>query len=142
MASLATAGIGAKFRRLNTSFYEDIAEVVSISGPSMARETIDVTSLDSTDGYREFIGSLRDGGSITLEMNFRRDTYDDFKTDFENDDLEDYEVIFPDDEHTSFNFQGLVTELGLETPVDDKISCTVTIKISGTVNTNSGSGSS
>ena len=138
----ATAGVGAKLRRLATSVYEDIAEVISISGPSMSRETIDVTNLDSTDGYREFIGSLRDGGSVSLELNFLRSTYDDFKTDFENDSLEDYEILLPDAENTSFNFQALVTELGMETPVDDKISVSVTMKISGTVNLNSGSGSS
>ena len=35
-------------------------------------DMIDVTSLDSCNGYREFIGGFRDGGTITMRMNFDR----------------------------------------------------------------------
>jgi len=53
MASKAIAGVGTKFKRWNGSAWVDIAEINSITGPSMSRDTIDVTSLDSTGGYRE-----------------------------------------------------------------------------------------
>lgn len=138
----ATAGKGTIFRRLVNSVYEDIADINSISGPSMSRETIDVTSLDSSGSYREFIGSLRDGGEVSLEMNFTRDTFDTLFADFGSDTLGDYEILLPDDENTSINFTALVTSLPLDIPLDDKITCSVTLKISGEVNLNSGSGSS
>ena len=137
----ATAGVGTKFRRWNGINWVDIAEITGIQGPNKSRETYDVTSLDSTGGYREFRAGFRDGGSVSLPMNFTRDTYDLMNTDFESDDLQNYEIFLPDDENTSFEFEGLVTELGLGIPVDDKISADVTIKISGKVVTNSGSGS-
>ena len=142
MSSNAVAGVGTKFRRWDGSNWVNIAEINSITGPNKSRDTIDVTSLDSTGGYREFIGGFRDGGTVTLPMNFTRDTYDLMNTDFESDDLQNYEIFLPDDEATSFEFAALVTELGLAVPVDDKITADVTLKVSGQVTVNSGSGSS
>jgi len=143
MASNAISGVGAKFRRWNTTsgVWENLAEVNSISGPSMTRDFIDVTSLDSTGGYREFIAGFRDGGTVNLTMNFTRTTYDLMKTDFEDDAAQNYEILLPDNDSTSFEFEGLVTELPLEIPTDDKVTANVTIKIVGQVTVNSGSGS-
>jgi len=141
MASTAISGVGTKFRRWNGANWVDLAEINSISGPTKSRDTIDVTSLDSTGGYREFIGGFRDGGTVTLPMNFTRDTYDLMNDDFESDVIQNYEIYLPDAENTSFEFEGLVTELGLAVPMDDKITADVTIKVSGKVVINSGSGS-
>jgi predicted secreted protein len=107
----------------------------------MTRDFIDVTSLDSTGGYREFIAGFRDGGTVNLTMNFTRTTYDLMKTDFEDDAAQNYEILLPDNDSTSFEFEGLVTELPLEIPTDDKVTANVTIKIVGQVTVNSGSGS-
>jgi len=139
--SLAVAGVGTLFRRWSGSAWVNIAEINSISGPNKSRGTIDVTSLDSTAGYREFIGGLRDGGVTQLGMNFIRASYDTMNDDFESDTNQNYEIVLPDAENTTIEFVGLVTELPLEVPVDDKITMTVSIKVSGQVTVNSGSGS-
>jgi len=141
MASNAVAGVGTEFRRWDSSKWLLIAEINSITGPSMSRDTIDVTSLDSTGGYREFITGFRNAGTVTLAMNFTRSTYDDMKADFESNVLQFYEITLPDTENTSLEFEGLVTELPLSIPADDKITADVTIQISGQVVVNSGSGS-
>ena len=143
MASNAIAGVGTVFLRWDDSAggtWDQIAEVNSISGPTMTRDFIDVTSLDSTGGYREFISGFRDAGTVSLTMNFTRTTYDLMKTDFENDTAQYYEIVLPDADSTSFEFEGLVTELPLEIPTDDKVTANVTIKIVGQVTVNSGSG--
>jgi predicted secreted protein len=139
--SNALAGVGTRFRRWNGSDWEDIAEINSITGPGKSRKTIDVTSLDSTDGYMEFIAGFRDAGTVALAMNFTRDTYDLMNGDFEDDDLQNYSIVLPDPDETTFEFIGLVTELGLAIPTDDKITSDVTIKISGNAVTNSGASS-
>ena len=141
MSSEAISGKGTLFRRWSGAAWVNIAEIKSISGPSMSRETFDVTSLDSTDGYREFKASFRDGGTVTLAMIFRRDTYDQMKDDFESDDLQQYEIVLPDDDSTSLEFEGLVTELPLDIVPDDAITVDVVIKVSGVVDVDSGSGS-
>ena len=141
MASNAVAGVGTLFRRWSGSAWVNIAEINSISGPSMSRDTIDVTSLDSVGGYREFIGGFRDSGTLQLSMNFSRSTFGTMKTDFESDTSQNYEIVLPDAENTTLEFVGLVTELPLEITADDKITSSVTLKITGQVTVNSGSGS-
>ena len=142
MASNAFAGVGTKFRRWDgISAWEDIAEVTQIDGPTSSRETIDVTSLDTTGGYREYIPSFRDGGTVTLSMNFTRATYDLMKADFEDDAVHNYEILFTDDSSTSIEFQGYVTEIPVSVSTDDKVTSNTTIKVTGQVTVNSGSGS-
>jgi predicted secreted protein len=130
---MAFTGKGTIFNRYNTgtSAYEPIANINSISGPSSSRETVDVTTLDSEGGYREFIGSLRDAGDISLSMNFDKDTYALMKTDYESDTIQKYQIVLPDTDNTTFEFEGLVTELPVEIPLDDKVTADISIKISG-----------
>lgn len=129
MTSNAISGVGTVFKRNSVAS----AEVNSITGPNKSRGTIDVTSLDSTGGYKEFIGSFRDGGTVSLNMNFTRATYDDFNDDFESEALQSYDIVLPDTGNTTFSFSGLVTDLGLAIPMEDKVSADVSIKISGVV---------
>lgn len=141
MASNAIAGVGTKFYRWGGSSWAAIAEVNSITGPSMTRDFIDVTSLDSTGGFREFITGFRDAGTVSLAMNFTHDTYTILKGDFEDNAVHYYMICLPDAQVTSLEFAGLVTELPLSIPTDDKVTADVTIKISGTVDLTSGTGS-
>ena len=46
--------------------FSDVAEIVELTPPSMSRDEIDVTSHQSSDGYREFISGLRDGGEVCV----------------------------------------------------------------------------
>jgi predicted secreted protein len=137
MTTNAIAGVGARFLRADAASsgtgFTAIAEINSISGPNKSRATIDVTSLDSAGGYREFIASFRDAGEITLEMNWTRDGYDQINDDFESDTAWDYQVEFPDTGNTTLDFTALVTALGSAIPLDDKITMSVTLKISGQV---------
>jgi predicted secreted protein len=127
--SLAVSGVGTVFQRDGVA----LAEVNSITGPTMTRDFIDVTSLDSTGGYREFIAGFRDAGTISLSMNFTATTYAIIKADFEDPLSHGYTIILGDTASTQFDFEGLVTECPLTIPTDDKITADVTIKITGKV---------
>jgi predicted secreted protein len=136
--SNAVSGMGTIFRRWSGAAWANIAEITSITGPGMSRTTIDVTSLSSTGGYGEFIAGMRKAGTVTLKMNFTRATYDLMKDDFEDDALQNYEIVLPDLEHTTLEFEGLVTELPLTITTDAQITADVTIQVSGQVVVNSG----
>jgi predicted secreted protein len=136
MSSNAFSGVGTSFKRSDMSsapLFTAIAEVNSIDGPNKSRETIDVTSLDSTGGYREFIASFRDAGEVTLEMNFTRDGYVDMNDDFESESAVDYQIVLPDTGSTTLDFSAFVTNLGSSIPLDDKVTASVTLKITGRV---------
>ena len=138
------AGVGTKFMRWNSStmVWDEIAQINSITGPGMSRDTIDTTSLDTEGGYRTFITGFRNPGTLTLSMNFTRSTYEQMKNDFESDVAQEYQILLPDTEETSLTFEGLVTELPLSIPPDDKVTADVTIQISGQVEMDSGSAES
>lgn len=132
----AIAGVGTLFKvsdMASTPVFATVAEVNNIEGPSISRDTIDVTSLDSTGGYREFIGGFRDGGEVTLAMNFTRDGYVTFKDAIESSTNIDYQIVLPDAGATTFDFSALATLVGVSIPTDDKVTQNVTLKISGQV---------
>ena len=141
--SNAIAGVGTIVQKWDgASQWEAIAEVTNISGPGMVRDLIEVTNLDSTGGWREFIAGFRDGGTVVLSMNYTRAGLNMFFSDFEDDDAKFYEIILPDALSTSLEFEGLVQEFPLTIPTDSQITMEVTIKITGQPTLNSGRNSS
>lgn len=128
--SKAITGQGTIFKRNGSP----IGEINSIDGPTKSRETIEVTRLEDVDGYRQYIAGLREPGTVTLNMNFTRENYDLLNADFESDTIQTYAIELPDEDETVFTFSGFVTELPISIPIGDKITCDVTIQISGKVN--------
>jgi predicted secreted protein len=136
MASAAFAGVGTEFKRGNgaaTQTFAAIAEVNSIKGPGLSAAFIDVTSLDSDGGYKEYIRGFRDGGEVTLNMNFTMAGFSALLDDYESADMVDYQIILSDTGHTTINFSGFVTDLPISVTPDDKVTCDCTIKVSGQV---------
>lgn len=123
-----TTGLGTILKKGSTA----IAEILSISGPSMTRDTIDKTVLDNTgNGFREYITGLRDGGTLSFDMLFSKAGYTAIKTDFMNDEAESYSIELPDTPATIISFDGLVTDFPLDIPLNDVMKCSVSIKITG-----------
>lgn len=131
-------GFGTRFQRATTlspgTVYETIANVTNISGPDRKRETIDVTAHDSPGQWMEFIGGLKDGGEVSLDINYdpAEDTHD-LDDDFDDASPRNYRVVIlpgTEDEHT-WQLKGIMTEVGDEFPYDDKMGRSITIKVSG-----------
>lgn len=136
----AVSGVGTVLKRgdgASSESFVALSEVNEINGPSMDREQIEVTSLDSTGGYREYIGGFRDGGEVVLNMNWTRDNFITLVGDFEDDDETNFQIVFPDDGETTLDFAGLVTSVPVTIPTDDKITMNVTIKVTGQVSISS-----
>jgi len=131
MASNAFAGVGTIFQRWSGQDWETIAEVRAVTGPSVSRDTIDVTSLDTEEGSKEFITGFRQGGEVTLAMTFTRSTYELMKDDFEAQDEKDYAIVFDDVDQSYIQFYGLVSKLPIAVEADDAVKANVTITITG-----------
>jgi predicted secreted protein len=128
---------GTQFKRGDgggSEVFTTIANVTSVSGPERTRETIDVTSHDSPDGWMEFLGGLKDGGEVSLEINYDpTEATHDLDDDFDDAEPRNYQiVILPGtaDEYT-WSLAGILTNLGDEFPYDDKMARSMTIKVSG-----------
>ena len=110
-----------------------IAELTNIGGPSLSAATIDATSHDSADGYREFLQGLRDGGEISIEGNFIPGNAGQVAivTDLNDGSLDEYTITFPAVMATTWTFDAIVTAFESSSPFDDKASFTATLKVSG-----------
>lgn len=124
-------GIGTRFQRKVTGIWTDIADLLSIGGPGAARDTVDTTTLGNGTGFRDFITGLRDGGTLTFELLFSKGQYTGFVDDFDSDTPQDYQIFFAGAEEGSIQFKGLVTDFPVTIPLDDKVSVSVTIKVTG-----------
>jgi predicted secreted protein len=127
--SNAFAGVGTVFKRNSTA----LAEVTGIAGFNKSRDIIDKTTLDSTGGYREKLGGFRDGGQIVLSMNFDRSVFDLLNTDFESSSNQSFTIVLSDTGNTEFAFNGWVTNITMDVPLDDKVTMNCTIDIDGQI---------
>jgi predicted secreted protein len=126
----------------STPTFTDVANVVSITGPGISRATIDVTAHDSPNGYMEFLGGLRDGGEVSMEINWEpdNDTHQQLITDLDSSTPIDYRVEFPGG--ATWTFDGILTGFEPSAPHDDKLSASVTFKVTGKPVFDSGESSS
>ncbi len=114
----------------------DVAELTSISGPNETMDTIDVTSHDSPDAYREFIAGIRDGGDISIEGNFiKADTTGQIAlhTDFQAGTKRSWVIKLPgwSGGTPQISGNGFITAFSTSFPFEDKIGFSATIKVTG-----------
>ena len=131
-ASSAVAGKGT-ILEWNAS---PVVELTSISGPTETMDTIDVTSHDSDDAYREFVAGIKDGGDISFEGNFIKGDVDGqiaMHTDFQAGTKRAWVIKMPGWVPGSPQIagNGYVTAFSMSYPYEDKISVSGTIKITG-----------
>ncbi len=108
-----------------------IAELTNIGGPGLSAETIDVTSHDSTDAWREFVGGLKDGGEITVDGNFTTAAAANTLIILLGVLTSGATIVFPTTPATTWTFDCIVTGYETTAPMEDKLSFTATLKVSG-----------
>lgn len=134
MATNAAIGYGTAFKRgdgADPEVFAALAEVTAINGFSMSKDTVDATHMTSTNRYREFISGLRDAGEISIEINFDADSTEiaNAFTDFNANVSRNYQIVWADT--SDFEFAGFCVGLETGAPVDDKMTATLTYKITG-----------
>jgi len=135
-ASEATIGLGSAFSHrtsaagVTPAVYAEIGEAVSITPPNPTRETADTTHLKSPNGTREFIGTLRDGGEVTVMFNWTDAAYAKASALFLEDDVQGFRIDYPDGATEDFN--AIVTgKPGEPIEVDSVRRFSLPMKVSG-----------
>lgn len=130
---MKTIGYGADFQRSadQGTAYATIGECASITPPERSRDTPDATPINGSSGYREFIGGLRDGGEAVAELYFQTGSTGlaALESDFASAEAGYYKIILPDT--SDFTFRALISSIGYQTPIDDKVMVPVTFKLTG-----------
>ena len=108
-----------------------IGNIISITLPNQTRDSVETTTMGSTSNFREFIPGLLNAGEISVELNYdgsASGNADSLQTALETV-AEVWTIKFPDD--STFVCSGFITSLGGASPMDDKITQSVTIKLTG-----------
>lgn len=132
---MALDAFGTKLQYHDGSIFVDVAEVHNISGPSVSRDSIETTHHGSTGGFREYTPGLRDGGEVSIDINWLpvNGSHEAIYTQLTSGQSSNsqYRISFPTTPATTFTFSGHVTGFEASAPIDDRLTASVTIKVSG-----------
>lgn len=119
-----------------------VCGITDITGPGNTAETIDVSS-HCSDGWREFIGGMRDGGEVTFSINFEPVNNNhkllwDIVANYYGQPL-GARIYLPYDAVTNpesayLEFKVIPTQNGFNAPVSGAVTVDFTAKVSGAVN--------
>lgn len=133
MTTQAAIGYGVLLKLGNAATPETfttVAEVTSITPPGFSRDSVDVTHMQSTDRFREFIPGLIDAGEVSCELNY---VVNSATTLLLMEKIEaaagNMQIVWPGGSIMAFT--GFLTNLEPEAPIDDKQAASVTIKVTG-----------
>lgn len=140
-ASQAMLGYGSIFSIATSSDSPEslisLGEVFNITPPSATVDQIDVTHMQSPDRRREFISGLIDGGECSFEMNYIPDSDGDNEL---NEILDlavgesrrrSCRITYPNG--ATHTFDGELQSYEPSVPTDDKMTATVTFKVTGVI---------
>ena len=115
--------------------YTTVAEVTKLTPLAMKRDSIDLTSHQSSDGYSEKIPGMRDAGAVSVDCNWLPTNTTQDKTtgvlSTFNDNVNHYwRVVLPGSILTITMF-GHVTEFKGELPLKEQGALSLSIELSG-----------
>lgn len=119
------------------SNFTAIGNLINVGGPELTRDGLDISTMDSPNKFREFLPGMLDAGEITMEVNYdgtASGTADVLATKLTASNLT-VTVRFGDhttpSSESNWKSLGAITNLGNAIPFDDKVTQSITIKLSG-----------
>jgi predicted secreted protein len=116
--------------------FTTVAELRTISGPSISADAIDVTTHNTPSPWRRFIAGLLDGGEITFELNFiPTDPTHSYSAgilkDITNRARRNLQIVFPDTGLTTWTIPVIFTAFEMSSDPAEVLMASVTAKVSG-----------
>ncbi|WP_156889536.1 phage tail tube protein [Paenibacillus harenae] len=110
-----------------------VGNLSSIGGIDASAETIDVTALDSTGGYRRKLAGFKDGGEVSISGFFAPGDVGQaaIYTAFESGASSEFKIVFPASLNAQWEFTGVVTGFTTSAELEDALTFEATITVSG-----------
>lgn len=126
----------AKSQSVGTKFTVDTKKVgglSSIGGVEVSSDTTDVTALDNTTGYKEYLGGFKDGGEVPLEgfLDGEDEGQEAMYAALEDQAEHDFAIDFPAKIGKSWTFKGIVTKFATNAAVGDAVKYSASVKVTG-----------
>jgi predicted secreted protein len=119
--------------KVNNSGLVTVPEVMRVNCPDVKTDLNDVTSHDSTGGFREFLPGLKDGDQVTAEMNWKPSNavHKQLRIDAYAAALKTFNIVLPDVTDNTCAFSGYITGYPGQANVGEPLKNTLTIKVTG-----------
>jgi len=131
------SAFGTIFRIEKNSAQVAVGELTDIGGPSISVDTVDVTSHNSTDSYREFAAGVIDAGEMSLEGNLTQGNASLLKDIADARAVVNIDVEFPRYHDGTawkcmyFDMSGALTAWEPGAPYEDKLTFSGSVKVTG-----------
>lgn len=106
-----------------------IAELADISGPTPTRAVHEAPR--QTSEWVQKVSGMINGGTMTLNVNFVPDLHAAVITAFNDGLTHDFIITFPD--ATGWSFEGIVTEIPPDAPVDGVLTAAFTVEVTDAI---------
>lgn len=110
-----------------------VGALKSIGGIELSADTVDVSDLGNSTGYREFLQGFKDGGETALSGFY--DGADEGQAEaytlFESGEIVDCSIVFPAAIGKTWSFKAIVTKFATSADLDDAITFEASLKVSG-----------
>jgi predicted secreted protein len=118
---------------VNNSGYVTIPEVMRVNLPDVKTDLNDVTSHDSSGGFREFLPGLKDGDQVVAEMNWvpSNTVHKQLRIDAYAATLKTFRITLPDASDNVCTFTGYITGYPGQANIGEPLKNTLTVKVTG-----------
>lgn len=126
----------SKSQSVGTKFNIDtkaVGGLTSIGGIEISAENHDVTALDNTTGYKEYLAGFKDGGEVSVEgfLDGADEGQEAMYTALNDAEEHTFAIVFPQKIGKTWNFKGVVTKFATSVAVGDAIKFSGAVKVSG-----------
>lgn len=134
----ARLGYGTLIQRWSGAAWVTVAEQVTVSGPSLSSDDVEVTNHDSPNSTKEYIPALMDTGEISFNGNFipSNASQQQLLTDQVNRTVSDWRIVLPDAvaeaNRTRWSFEGYIKSIDFTYPTPTQMTINATMKLAGT----------
>lgn len=128
-----SASVGTVLKVGTGSSAKSVGGLTSIAGVEVTADSIDVTALDNSSGYREFLAGFKDGGEVPISgfLDGADDGQEELYTLLGSGAVSSFAIIFPTAIGKTWSFSAVVTGFSTNVDVDNAITFDVTLKVSG-----------
>lgn len=128
----ASDGFGSKWSMsTDGTTFTDVADVTHVGVLAVKVDTIDTSSHDSANQWRTFIGGMKDGGELKMDVNYEPAAHGVLFAQVGADAPLKHKITLSDAGAAVVAFDAIITGFQANAPYDDKLSASITLKVSG-----------
>lgn len=135
MATSGTSSQGATISMQSGTTYNAIAQIEGFTGPGVSTDLIDVTNLDSSGGFKEYVAGLKDGGTFSFDIVWKSTDTATLQAQQANfaGTLCGFKTAYPFSTPVVYTYSGYVTKWEPKAAKGDVMRASMEIKVTGAI---------